>query len=100
MEFVADDLDVGSFLPKQSYGVICYHLAERVVLADDVDAAEFVVHRNKISEHVEFHDRMGVETEMPEAALFVCQNGIDRGIVNLQNLLACIAPIMLRDSLV
>ena len=69
-------------------------------MADDVNAAEFVVHRDKVGEHVEFHDRVGVETKMPEAALFVCQNGIDRGIVNLQNLLACIAPIMLRDSLV
>ena len=69
-------------------------------MADDVYALNVFVSRYEIRQYFELHDRMGIEAEMPEAALFVGKNGVNRGVVYLQNFLACVAAIVAGNSLI
>ena len=78
-------------------GGAAHRLAERVVLADDVDALDVLVRRHVAGQRFHLHVRIGVEAEVPEAALAVGHVRIDGGVVQEHHFLARIALVVLVD---
>ncbi len=95
VQVVAHDLHVGPLAGQVLLGVLGDLLAVRVVLVDEIDLLDggLVLHEGGHGLHL--HRRVGVEAEVPVAALAVGEVRIDRGVVEVEHLLAGIARIVL-----
>ena len=94
VKFIAHDLNVRTFFPQQFNRRVRHHLPERIVLANDINLLNLGVHGNVIGQHIQLHHRMGVKSKMPEAALLIGQNRVNRGVVDLQNLLPGVPTVV------
>ena len=96
MEFVADDLDVGPLLLEHGARRLRHRMAERIVLVDQIDLLDvrLGLHERRQRRHLDVG--VGVPAEMPVRAFVVGQNRIDRGIIEIEDLLAGIAVVVLR----
>ena len=73
-------------------------LSERIVLVDQIDLLDVRNGLHVVGERFHLDVGIGVPAEMPEAALLVGQDRIDRGIVEIQDFLAGIAFVVLGDE--
>ena len=99
MQFVADDLDVRPLGAEHRLGGGSDGLAERVILVDQIDVLDGGRGLHVVGERLHLDVGVGIPAEMPEAALVVGQNRIDRGIVEVENFLAGIALVVLCDEI-
>ena len=95
VQVLADDLDVRA-LPLQVFLRELGDLhAVRIVLAEDVDLVDVLLVLHEGGDRLHLHRRVGVEAEVPEAALAVSQVGVDRGLVQKDDFLAGVASLYL-----
>ena len=94
-EVVADDLDIGTLGLEHVLGVLRHLVAVGVVLVDQID----LLHIGKVlhvgGQRLHLHRGVSVEAEVPVAALAVRQVRIHRGIVEVDDLLALVARVVL-----
>ena len=73
-------------------------LAVRVVLVEQVDLLDVRLVLHEGGQRLHLHGGVGVEAEVPVAALAVGQVGVDRGVVEVEHFLAGIALVVLVDG--
>ena len=95
VQVVAYDLNVGPLALEVRLGGTGDGMAEGIVLVDQVDLLDLRILGHVVGHGFHFHIAVGVETEMPEAALGVGEVRIHRGVVQVQDGLVRIALIVL-----
>ena len=97
MQFVADDLDVRTLFLQHGAGLFLHRLSEGIILIDEIDLLDVrpVLHEVRQRRHLDVG--IGVPAEMPVGAFVVGQHGIDRGVVEIDDLLAGVAVIVFAD---
>ena len=97
MQVVADDLDVGPLLRELFLGHARDLLAVRIVLVDQEDVLHLRPALDVGRQCFHLHVGVGVEAEVPEAALAVGEVGIDRRVVQEDDRLRRVALVVLLD---
>ena len=97
VQVFADDLHVGALDLQVFLGVLGHLHAVRVVLVDQVDLLDVRLILHVGGQRLHLHGGVGVQAEVPVAALAVGQVGVDRGVVEVQQFLAGIAGVVLLD---
>ena len=95
MQVVADDFDVGALVFQIRLGKLGNLLSVRVVLIDQVDLLDLRLGFHESGERLHLHGRIGIEAIVPVAALAVGQVGVDGCVVEVQQLFARIAGVVL-----
>ena len=95
MQVVADDLDVRTFAFQVFLRRARNLVAKGVVLADDVNLLDARILRHVSGQCFHLHVGVGIEAEVPEAALAVGKIRVDRRIVEEDDFLAGVAFIVL-----
>ncbi|MCY1170714.1 hypothetical protein D9M73_108010 [compost metagenome] len=97
MQVFTDDLDVGSLAREVGLGVLGNLLSVRIVLVDQVDLLDLGLVFHECGQRFHFHGGVSIQAEMPVIALAVGQVGIDRRVIQVNNFLARIALVVLRQ---
>jgi hypothetical protein len=97
VQVLADDLDVGALAREVGLGRARDRLPERVVLVDQVDLLDLLVLGEEGRERLHLHVAVGVEAEVPVAAFRVGEIRVDRGVVEVEDLLPRVALVVLLD---
>ncbi len=97
VQVLADNLDVGTLAREVGLGELGHLDAVRVVLADDVDLVDVLLILDEGGQRLHLHRGVGVEAEVPVAALAVGEIRVDRRVVHVEHFLARIALVVLVD---
>ena len=98
MQVFAHDLDVGALARQVLLRELRHLVAVRVVLVQQVHLLDVGLVLDEGGQRFHLHRRVGVEAEMPVAALAVGEVGVDRGVVEVDDLLAGVALVVLVDG--
>ena len=95
MDLVPDDFDVGTLFLQHGARLGADRLSERIVLVYEVDLLDVrpILHEGRERRHLDVG--IGVPAEVPVGALGVGQGGVDGGIIEVDDLLAGIAIVVL-----
>ena len=96
-EFVGDDRNVRAALLQRALGFTADVVAEAVVLVEQIDFLHRFILLDDIGERVHAHAGVGIEAEMPEAAIRVGERGVVGGIIEEHHAVLRIAGILLVD---
>ena len=92
---IAHDLHIGTLSLEQFLGELGHLLAVPVVLVDQIDLLDLGIVLHECGQCLHLHGGIGIETEMPVAAFAVGEIGIHRSVVQIEQLLALVARIVL-----
>ena len=99
MQGVADDLDIRSLFLQHRQGDISNRMTEDIVLIDQIDLFYGFFCLDIIGNGGHLHSDMGIEAEVPEAALFVGKGRCHRRIIKIDHQIIRIAFIVLVDGI-
>ena len=99
MQLVADDLDVRPLGLHHGDGGRTHGLAERVVLVDQVDLLDVGLRLHVVGQRFHLDIGVGIPPEVRIGAFVIGQDRIDGGIIEVQDLFAGIALVVLGDPL-
>jgi hypothetical protein len=99
MQFVADDLDVGPLGGQHFPCRRTNRFAERIILIDQIELLDRRDALHVIRQRFHLDVGVGIPAEMPEAALLVGEDRIDRGVVKVEHFLAGIAFVVFGDEI-
>ena len=99
VQVFANDLDVRALAGQGFLGVLGNLHAVRIVLAQDVDLLDVLLAFHEAGHGFHLHRGVGIETEVPVAALVVGQIGIDGRVVQVDDFLARVAFVVLGDRI-
>jgi hypothetical protein len=97
VQVFADDLDVRALAGQGFLGVLGHLHTVRVVLVQEVDVLDVFLLLHEAGHGFHLHRGVGIEAEVPVAALAVGEVRVDRGVVEVQHFLAGIALVVLVD---
>ena len=98
MQLVANDGHVGPLRGELAPRLTQHRLAKAVVLPDQVRTAHALVGAQHLHQRRHAHVGMGIEAEMPEAALFVGELGVDGRVVQKQHTPGTVTLVVLGNS--
>ena len=99
MQLFSHHLHVGALGGQLLAGLAQHGLAEAVVLPDEVDLLQALVGLDGLHQRGHAHVGMGVEAEVPEAALLVGQGRVHRRIVQEQHPPRRVAFVVFADRI-
>mmetsp|Transcript_57664 Transcript_57664/g.135770 ORF Transcript_57664/g.135770 Transcript_57664/m.135770 type:complete len:224 (+) Transcript_57664:1018-1689(+) len=97
MQVLADDLDVRALARQHFLGVLGDLVAVGIVLVQQVDLLDVRLVLHEGGQRLHLHRGVGVEAEVPVAALAVGQVGIDGRVVQVDDFLAGVALVVFAD---
>jgi hypothetical protein len=97
VQVLADDLHVGRLRRRLLLGELGDLVAVRVVLVQQVHLLDVRLVLHEGGHRLHLHRRVGVEAEVPVAALAVGEVGVDRRVVEVDDFLARVALVVLVD---
>ena len=100
MQFVADDLDIRPLLIQHGACELLHGLPEGIVLVDKIDLLDFWPALDECRRRLHPHVRADIPTEMPETAFRIGKSGVHGAVVEIEDLLAGVAIVVLAQPLV
>ena len=96
--FVADDLDVRTLFFQHRTRRGAHGFAERIILIDEVQLLDGGNALHVVGEGFHLDVGIRVPAEVRKAALVVGEDGVDRGVVEVEHFLAGVAFVVLGDE--
>ena len=94
MQFFAHQSNIWALRGQLALSFAQDGLAKTVVLANQIHAVHLSVFLEDLHQSRHAHVGMGVKTEVPKAAAFVGQSGIDGGVIQEENALVWLSGVV------